>query len=127
MADGVITEVRASSGAEVVEGQIDADEGGRHLGEIALVDGTSPIGRSGVVFYDTLLDENATCHIAWSSALPSTLEDATQMSPDEMIARGLNKSDVHTDFMVGGREVDVDGLTKDDARVPLLRDEVWQL
>ncbi|MDQ3772129.1 MAG: aminopeptidase [Actinomycetota bacterium] len=49
------------------------------------------------------------------------------MSPDEMIARGLNKSDVHTDFMVGGREVDVDGLTKDDARVPLLRDEVWQL
>ncbi|MDQ3772130.1 MAG: aminopeptidase [Actinomycetota bacterium] len=65
MADGVITEVRASSGAEVVEGQIDADEGGRHLGEIALVDGTSPIGRSGVVFYDTLLAENATCHIAW--------------------------------------------------------------
>jgi len=127
MADGVITEVRASSGAEVVEGQIDADEGGRHLGEIALVDGTSPIGRSGVVFYDTLLDENATCHIAWGSGLPSTLEDATQMSPDEMIARGLNKSDVHTDFMVGGPELDVDGLTKDGARVPLLRDEVWQL
>jgi aminopeptidase len=125
--DGVVTNVSASTGADIVRGQIDADEGGRHLGEVALVDGTSPIGKSGIVFFDTLLDENATCHIAYGAGIPTALEDAAGLSIEDRLARGLNHSKVHTDFMVGSPELEVDGVTRDGQRIPILRNDVWQL
>ncbi|MGH2698842.1 MAG: aminopeptidase [Actinomycetota bacterium] len=124
---GVITDVKASSGADIVRGQLEADEGARHLGELALVDGSSPIGKSGVIFFDTLLDENATCHIAYGAGLPTALEDAGDLTPERRLERGLNQSKVHTDFMVGSPELEVDGITGDGRRVPILRAEVWQL
>lgn len=124
---GIVTNVNASTGADIVRGQLEADEGARHLGELALVDGTSPIGKSGIVFFDTLLDENATCHIAYGAGIPTALEDVSNLSTEERLARGLNHSKVHTDFMVGSPELEVDGITRDGDRIPILRDEMWQL
>ncbi len=125
--DGVVTDVSASTGADIVRGQLDADEGARHLGELALVDGSSPIGQSGVIFFSTLLDENATSHIAFGAGIPTALEGADELTAEERLERGLNASKVHTDFMVGSPELEVDGITRDGERVPILSNEVWQL
>jgi aminopeptidase len=126
-ADGVVTDVSASTGADIVRGQLDVDEGARHLGELALVDGSSPIGQSGVIFFSTLLDENATSHIAFGAGIPTALEGADELTADERLERGLNASKVHTDFMVGSPDLEVDGITRDGERVPILSSEVWQL
>jgi aminopeptidase len=117
--NGRIVEVRADEGAEVIEGQLATDERASYLGEVALVDGSSRIGRTGLTFFDTLFDENATCHVAYGGAYAEAVEGG--------LIEGVNVSSVHTDFMVGGPEVDVDAITRDGTVVPLLRDEVWQL
>jgi aminopeptidase len=125
--DGRVTEVRASAGAEVVRTQLDTDEGASRLGEIALVDGDSAVGKTGITFWETLFDENATSHIAYGHGLTVGVEGALGRSKEEQQALGVNDSIVHTDFMVGGPEVEIDGLTADGRRVPILRDDVWQL
>lgn len=124
---GRVTEVRASSGADVVRGHQASDIGAARLGEVALVDGTSPIGRSGVTFLETLLDENATCHLAWGSGINQAIAGADRMSPEERDALGLNASGVHTDFMVGGPEVTVTGVHADGSRRTILEGDVWRL
>ena len=116
---GKIADVRAEEGAEVIEGQLKTDETASSLGEIALVDGTSRIGKTGLTFFDTLYDENATCHVAYGGAYAEAVEGG--------VIAGVNTSNVHTDFMVGGPEVDVDAVTRSGTVVPLLRDDVWQL
>ncbi len=117
---GKVSEVRASSGAEVIEAEL-AGDGARLLGEVALVDGESRIGKTGLTFFNTLLDENATCHIAYGMGLGhATNPDATE---DD----GANIASVHTDFMVGGPEVAVFGVEEGGAEVPILRDDIWQL
>ncbi|MEV0590989.1 aminopeptidase [Nonomuraea cavernae] len=125
---GVVTEVRASTGADVVRSHQAIDAGAARLGELALVDGTSPVGQSGVTYLETLLDENATCHLAWGAGLPpgvpAGLRDRDAAGLD---AAGVNVSDVHVDFMVGGPEVTVTGIRHDGATVELLRGEEWQL
>ena len=95
------------------------DEGAAHLGEVALVDGSSEVGKLGLTFFNTLFDENATCHIAFGAGL----EYAFDGEPDE----GMNVSNIHVDFMVGGPELEVDALLADGTAVPLIRNEVWQL
>ncbi len=117
---GRIVDVRAKRGGDLIRAQLESDENASRLGEVALVDGTSRVGRSGLVYFDTLYDENATCHIAYGTAVTQG-HDGDE--PDE----GINVSTVHTDFMIGGPEVDVDGVTRDGRVVPLLRDDVWQL
>jgi aminopeptidase len=117
--DGKIVDVQAKRGAEVVKGQLESDERAAYFGELALVDGTSRVGQTGITFFDTLYDENATCHIAYGFGIPEVFEgDAGE---------GMNISTVHTDFMVGRPELEIDGLTKDGRSVPILRDETWQL
>jgi aminopeptidase len=116
---GRIVDVEAEHGDELVRAELDSDERARFLGELALVDGTSRVGQTGLTFYDTLFDENATCHIAYGFGI---LEAITG-EPGE----GVNISTVHTDFMVGGPQLEVDGLTHDGQAVPILRNDVWQL
>jgi aminopeptidase len=116
---GRIVDVKADEGADVVKGQIETDDTAAYLGEIALVDGTSRIGQTGLTFFDTLFDENTTCHVAYGGAYAEAVEGG--------VIEGVNVSNVHTDFMVGGPEVDVDAVTRSGTVVPLLRDDVWQL
>jgi aminopeptidase len=124
---GDVVDVRASTGADTVRAQMDGDEYGRRLGEIALVDGESRVGQTGLTFFNTLFDENATCHIAYGSAVTFGIDGIDGLSPDELRERGINVSSVHTDFMIGGPEVDVDGITSDGKAVPILREDAWQL
>jgi aminopeptidase len=124
---GRIVEVNASAGAELARAQIRTDDGAAFLGEVALVEGSSPIGQSGVTFFDTLFDENATCHIAWGAGFPFVVSGADGMSKEQLTELGLNQSTVHTDFMIGGPELEVDGVTKSGEVVPILRNEEWVL
>jgi len=117
--NGRIVDVQADRGAGVVRGQVGIDEGAARLGELALVDGTSRVGQTGLTFFDTLYDENATCHIAYGFGVPEVFDG----DPGD----GMNVSNVHTDFMIGGPELEVDGLTTDGRGVPILRGDVWQL
>jgi aminopeptidase len=121
---GVIVDVGADDGVELVEAQLAKDPGARRLGEVALVDGTSRVGETGLVFFDTLFDENATCHIAYGRGFADCVEGHQGKSLADL---GVNDSSIHTDFMIGGPEVEVDGLTSAGEAVPLLRDDVWQL
>jgi aminopeptidase len=124
---GRIVDLRASSGEEILQHQLETDDQARFLGEVALVDGSSAVRETGIVFRDTLFDENASCHIAYGNGLPMAVDGADGKGPDELLERGVNVSGAHTDFMIGGPEVEVDGLTSSGEAVPLLRDNVWQL
>jgi len=125
--DGAIVEVNADKGAEVVREQVAIDEGAARLGELALVDRESRVARTGLTFFNTLFDENAACHIAYGHSAGAVTDDALALSGEEQLAAGINQSNIHTDFMIGGAEVDVDGIREDGTVVPLLRENVWQL
>ena len=118
--EGRIVKVDASSGAELVRGQIAIDENASRLGEISLVDGSSAVGQLGITFFNTLFDENATCHVAYGSGFPFCVENEADRS-------ALNESSVHTDFMVGGPEIEIDGQERGGGWTPILRNNEFQI
>ncbi len=118
VSDAKIVDVEADRGAELVRAQLESDDRARRFGELALVDGTSRVGQTNITFFDTLYDENATCHIAYGFGIPEVFDG----EPGE----GMNVASLHTDFMVGGPELEVDGVTKDGTSIPILREDTWQ-
>jgi aminopeptidase len=124
---GRAVEVHAGSGEDVMRTHITTDEGASRLGEVALVDGHSAVGETGLVFYDTLYDENASSHIALGASILQAVEWASELSAEERVERGVNQSSIHTDFMIGSNELEVDGVTASGEAVPILRAGDWLL
>jgi len=123
--NGVIVEAQASTGQEVLERMIGSDEGARRLGEVALVPASSPISRSGLLFLNTLFDENAASHIALGQAYSKCFTDGDTITPEQFTARGGNSSLIHVDWMIGSAEVDVDGMAPDGTAEPVMRAGEW--
>ncbi len=120
--DGRITELHADKGEEVLRAAIETDEGAHYLGEVALVPFDSPIRKSGLLFYNTLFDENASCHFAFGEAYPTCLEGGAQMSQEQLLAAGINAvSNTHVDFMVGTQDLSIVGITPTGEEVPVFR------
>ncbi|HEV2416712.1 MAG TPA: aminopeptidase [Terriglobia bacterium] len=122
---GKIIEAHAARGEEVLQRMIDTDEGARRLGEVSLVPHSSPIAASGLLFNNTLFDENAACHIALGQAYSNCLEGGDKASSEELAARGANESLIHVDWMIGSGQIDVDGITAAGAAEPVMRQGEW--
>lgn len=122
---GRIVEAKASRGEAVLNKVLDTDGGSRRLGEVALVPHSSPISKSGILFYNTLFDENASCHIALGQCYSKCFVDGANLTPEQIAAQGGNKSLIHIDWMIGSGEVDIDGVHADGRRVPVFRKGEW--
>ena len=118
--DGKITEVHAEKGEDILRDAISVDEGASYFGEVALVSHDSPISRSGVLFLNTLFDENASCHFAFGDAYPN-IRGAENMSEEELKSRGMNSSMTHVDFMIGSADLEITGITHDGREVAVFR------
>jgi aminopeptidase len=122
---GRIVDVKATKGLDVLTKAMDTDEGGRRLGEVALVPHSSPISASGILFYNTLFDENAASHIALGQCYSECFVDGKTVSEDEIAKRGGNKSFIHIDWMIGSGEIDIDGVGADGSLTPVMRKGEW--
>jgi aminopeptidase len=123
--EGSIVEATASRGEEVLNKVLDTDEGARRLGEVALVPHSSPISKSGLLFFNTLFDENAASHIALGQCYSKCFVDGGRLTPEQIAAQGGNKSLIHIDWMIGSDKTDIDGIHIDGSRVPVFRQGEW--
>jgi aminopeptidase len=122
---GRIVEAKAARGEEVLNKVLDTDEGARRLGEVALVPHSSPISKSGILFFNTLFDENASCHIALGQCYSKCFVGGDRLTPEQIAAQGGNKSLIHIDWMIGSDKIDIDGVRADGSRVPVFRQGEW--
>ncbi len=122
---GRIVEAKASKGEEVLNKILDTDAGARHLGEVALVPHSSPISASGILFYNTLFDENASCHIALGQCYSKCFLDGASLTQEQIKSQGGNSSLIHIDWMIGSDKVDIDGIKTDGTRLPVMRQGEW--
>ncbi len=125
--DGKVVNFDAGNGKEILEDMLKIDDGASRLGEVALVSDDSPISNTGILFKNTLFDENASCHFALGSAYSENLPGSTELSEEEKKEAGMNDSLIHVDFMVGGPELQVTGVKHDGTQVPILKDGNWAL
>ena len=123
--DGKVVDYKAEVGYDALKAILTSDEGVLSLGEIALIGKHSPIAESGILFYNTLFDENASCHLAFGASYPTTVKDGNSLTAEELNERGMNQSIQHVDFMVGTKDIDIDGITYDGKTIPLFRDGEW--
>uniref|UniRef100_UPI0035AF0238 aminopeptidase n=1 Tax=Aestuariivirga sp. TaxID=2650926 RepID=UPI0035AF0238 len=122
---GRIVEMTAEKGQDAFRNLIDTDEGAARLGEVALVPHSSPISKSGIIFNNTLFDENAASHIAVGQSYTENIRDGSKRSKEELSALGANSSLVHVDWMIGSGDLDVDGISADGTAEPLMRKGEW--
>ena len=120
--NGRVTDFAAKKGEEILRGLIETDEGSHFLGEVALVPYDSPISKSGVLFYNTLFDENAACHLALGKAYPTCLKDGEKMDSVTLLQHGVNDSLMHEDFMVGSRDLEIVGTRRDGTEVQVFHE-----
>nr|WP_289037807.1 aminopeptidase [uncultured Allobacillus sp.] len=125
--DGKVVDFEAGKGEETLKHLLDTDEGAVRLGEVALVPHSSPISQSGLIFFNTLYDENASCHLALGQAYPTNLENGENMSADEQKEAGINKSLIHEDFMMGSSDLTVYGVTENGEKEEILKDGEWAI
>jgi len=123
--DGKIIEANASKGEEVLQKVLKSDEGASRIGEVALVPHSSPISQSGIIFYNTLFDENAASHIALGQCYSKCFKGESDLSKEEISKRGGNSSMIHIDWMIGSNEIDVDGIDQSGNSVPIFRQGEW--
>ncbi len=123
--DGRIKGCTAKSGLETLQQLIESDDGAHYLGEVSLVPHNSPISQLGILFYNTLFDENASCHLAIGNAISVCIEGGTEMTKDELTANGANYSLTHVDFMMGSADLDIDGFTHDGRVIPIFKQGNW--
>ncbi|MDX8045079.1 aminopeptidase [Gracilibacillus sp. S3-1-1] len=125
--DGKVVDFEAEQGYDTLKHLLETDEGSVRLGELALVPHASPVSQSGLIFYNTLYDENASCHIALGKAYPTNLEGGSDMNEDELDKHGVNDSLAHVDFMIGSADLDIDGETADGQKEPVFRQGAWAI
>jgi aminopeptidase len=125
--DGRIVDFNAEAGYDSLKQLVETDEGSHYLGEVALVPDDSPISNLRQIFFNTLFDENASCHLAIGSAYPTTIQNGTEMSRDDLLTRGVNSSLQHVDFMVGSASLDIDGVTQDGQTIAVFRNGNWSI
>nr|WP_245839999.1 aminopeptidase [Sutcliffiella horikoshii] len=123
--EGKVVEFSAEQGYEVLKKLLETDEGALHLGEVALVPHSSPVSKQEVIFYNTLFDENASCHLALGSAYPINIEDGAKMSKEELESKGVNTSMIHVDFMIGSEEMSIEGETEAGVKETIMTDGEW--
>jgi len=122
---GRVVDFQAKKGEETLRKMLESDQGAIMLGEVALVPHYSPISESGLIFYNTLYDENAACHLALGSAYKGNIQGGVEMSSEELAAAGVNESLIHVDFMIGSDEVEINGVTKDGTISPIMHAGEW--
>ena len=118
--NGEIVDYKAQVGQEILKELIETDEGSHYLGEVALVDHYSPISQSNKIFYETLFDENASCHLAIGAAYPTCLKDSDGLTEGQLKEKGLNHSLAHVDFMIGHQDMDIVGIQHDGRQVAIM-------
>ncbi|WP_412768020.1 aminopeptidase [Halobacillus yeomjeoni] len=125
--EGKVVDFTAEEGEETLQHLLETDEGSKRLGELALVPHESPISQSGLIFYNTLYDENASCHLALGKAYPNNMTGGSDMNEEELDKHGVNDSLSHVDFMMGSAEIDIDGVLEDGTEEPVMRKGSWAI